>query len=159
METLRDRLARRVRKLMDTTLGLDTQTKVANKSGVSQSTVQRILARDQAATVDVLEQLAGAFGVARAQYFLLEPDEIDLLSAWNRLSAQDKDRVLGFLHVSSAQEPAHNPLLSFTSSKEAPPHLQAAIRRESAQPIAVAGAKSKQKHDEQQSPPKKRRRS
>lgn len=156
METLRETLARRLRELMGAHLGMDTQVKVAAKSGVSQSTVQRILARDQAATVDLLEQLASAFGIKRAQHLLLDADELELLAAWSKLAKQDKDRVLGYLYVTSQQALGHNaPLLSFTSSSDAPPALRAAITRDAGKP--KSGGESNQKQPHAHHGPKRRR--
>lgn len=161
METLRETLARRLRELMGAHLGMDTQVKVAAKSGVSQSTVQRILARDQAATVDLLEQLASAFGVRKPQYFLLNQDELDLLTAWAGLSSADKDRAMGFIHVTSQQGVGHNEsLLSFKSSRDTAPEIKAAIARDAARPLVREGSANQKRSTEHAAPsPAKRRRS
>jgi transcriptional regulator with XRE-family HTH domain len=134
METLRDTLARRLRHLMDNTVGLDTQVKVSAKSGLSQSTVQRLLARDQAATVDVIEQLAAAFGIKRAEWFLLSDDEVTLLSQWKRLNEADRQKVLGFISVTAPQAGQYHlhQQLNIDSVGSVPAPLQAATRRASA---------------------------
>lgn len=60
---LRDALSRNLAALMEKTPALDTQIKVANRSGVAQSTIGRILRRETAATLDNIEAIAKAFGV------------------------------------------------------------------------------------------------
>lgn len=99
MENLRSHLAHRLRRLMSDTQGLDTQTRVAKKAGVSQSTVQRILAEEQGATVDVLEQLADAFGIKNAAYLLLGDDEVAMLTDWSKVDDDGRSKVRGFMQV------------------------------------------------------------
>jgi transcriptional regulator with XRE-family HTH domain len=136
MESLRERLSRRLRDLMRNNVTLNTQVKVSQRAGVSQSTVQRILVLDQAATVDVLEQLAAAFGIKQARYILLDQDEIDLLSQWARLSDEDRHAVSGFIAV-TVQRPKREtaPVMGFTSTKPVPPELRAASARAAEKPI------------------------
>jgi transcriptional regulator with XRE-family HTH domain len=99
METLRQKLSRRMRELMDTNLSANTQVKVGAKSGVSQSSVQRVLVMEQAATVDILEQLAKAFNLSRPEYLLLEDDEGALLKEWAGLAPTEKQTVLGYIRL------------------------------------------------------------
>lgn len=135
MEQLRQRLARLLREKMRTSL-VDTQTKVAAKAGVSQSTVQRLLSLEQAATVDLLEQLARAFGVKKPEYLLLEPEEVSLLSLWSKLSEDDRQTVLGFIQMKAQVEAvrdSHAPL-HFESSKPVSQEMRAASKRASARP-------------------------
>lgn len=61
--SLRTLLAHRLRELMDSTPALDTQTKIAERSGIAQSTVGRILRGDVAVTLDNVEALARAFDI------------------------------------------------------------------------------------------------
>ncbi len=130
MENLRDRLARRLRELMATNLALDTQVKVAQKSGVSQSTVQRVLAKDQAATVDTIQSFAHAFGIKCPELLLLDAQERELLTQWGRLSTGDRAKVLGFIAV-TASDPATGqpPTFSFRSDSAIPPDMAAATGR------------------------------
>lgn len=121
MEKLRDKLARRMREYMRSDLTADTQTKVADKSGVSQSSVQRLLARDQSATVDMLEQLARAFSVKRPECLLLEDDEIALLTAWGKLSEAERVRVLGYIEVAGRTPEVQ---LSIDTARHVRPLLQ-----------------------------------
>jgi uncharacterized protein YutE (UPF0331/DUF86 family) len=99
METLRQKLARRMRELMEADLSANTQMKVHVKSGVSQASVQRILALEQAATVDMLEQLARAFKLSRPEHLLLEDDEAALLKEWSGLPPTEKSTVLGYIRL------------------------------------------------------------
>lgn len=130
MENLRDRLARRLREMMSTNITLDTQVKVAAKSGVSQSTVQRVLAKEQAATLDVIQSFAQAFGIKCPEHFLLNTEELELLTQWGRLSTGDRARVLGFIAV-TASEPTRNETstLSFRTDSAIPPKMAAATGR------------------------------
>ncbi len=132
MESLRQRLARLMRELMDTTM-VDTQTKVSAKAGVSQSTVQRLLSLEQSATLDLLESLAKAFGVKNAQYLLLEREEAKLLAQWATLSAEDRHTVLGFIQMKAQIKPVHDlpAQLSFDSGTPVSPELRAASKRAS----------------------------
>lgn len=88
-----------MRELMDSDLSANTQMKVHAKSGVGQSSVQRILALDQAATVDMLEQLAQAFSLSRPEHLLLEADEASLLKEWAGLPPTEKSTVLGYIRL------------------------------------------------------------
>ncbi len=132
MESLRQRLARLMRELMNTTM-VDTQTKVSAKAGVSQSTVQRLLSLEQSATVDLLESLAKAFGVKNAQYLLLEREEAKLLSLWSGLNAEDRQTVLGFIQMKAQVKPVHDlpAQLSFDSGTPVSSELRAASKRAS----------------------------
>jgi transcriptional regulator with XRE-family HTH domain len=99
METLSQRIARRMRELMRTNPALDTQIKVRDRSGVSQASVQRILSGKQSATLDMVEQLSPAFGFKRADGLLLEADELELLNTWGELTPTEKATALGYIRV------------------------------------------------------------
>lgn len=133
METLRHRLARRMRELMDKDLSANTQVKVSVKSGVSQSSVQRILALDQAATLDMLEQLSNAFGIAHPSYLLLEADETALLSEWAALTPTEKTSVLGYIRVAVQTRQAQ---LFIDTGKPVPAQLQAAQQASAGRPVS-----------------------
>jgi len=133
METLRHRLARRMRELMDKDLSANTQMKVSAKSGVSQSSVQRILAHDQAATVDMLEQLSEAFGIAQPAYLLLEADEAALLNEWSSLTPTEKSSVLGYIRVAVQTRQAQ---LSIDTGRPVPAQLQAAQKASAGRPVS-----------------------
>lgn len=119
METLRDRLARRLRQLMRADINMDTQTKVADRSGVSQSSVQRLLTRGQAATLDVLDQLAPAFGIQRAERFLLDQEDLDVLAAWDKLTDQQRADLMGHIRVITAvsRAPAIDNVMAMTAER------------------------------------------
>lgn len=131
MENLRQQLARRLRELMRGDVNMDTQTKVANRSGVSQSSVQRLLALEQAATVDIVEQLAKAFGIRRPECFLLEADEVALLSEWSALSPTEKTAVLGYIQVVGQNKKSQ---LLIDAGRPVPATLQAAQQASVARP-------------------------
>lgn len=99
METLSQRLARRMRQMMEVLPNADTQMKVSSRSGVSQASVQRILSGKQSATLDMVEQLAPAFGYKRPEALILEADEVELLNTWGELSPTERHTVLGYIRV------------------------------------------------------------
>lgn len=59
--SIREVLAMNLKRWMSGRIDLDTQMKVADKSGIGQTTIGRILNIQVAPTLDVLEQLATAF--------------------------------------------------------------------------------------------------
>jgi transcriptional regulator with XRE-family HTH domain len=59
----RQRLAVNLARLMETTPGLNTFQAVAKRAGVAHSHIGRILHQQSSATVDMLDALAGAFGL------------------------------------------------------------------------------------------------
>ena len=133
MEKLRDRLARRMREMMAENPAMDVQTKVALKAGVSQSTVQRVLAKDQAATVDVIEDLARAFDIKPARYFMLDKDEITLLRAFSHLSTEHKATIMAYIDVvaKSGEVQGGRPKLNFGEEQSVSPGLRAAVEKAS----------------------------
>jgi transcriptional regulator with XRE-family HTH domain len=154
MENLRERLSRRMRELMRDDLNLDTQTKVANRSGVSQSSVQRLLALEQAATVDILEQLAKAFGIRRPECFLLEGDEVALLNEWSALSPTEKSAVLGYIQVVGQNR---NSQLSIDAGRPVPATLQAAQQASAGRPAPQDAPLKHAAKGSKKSPPGRRR--
>lgn len=60
-------LAENVKSLLDTHRTINTQAKLAQKSGVGQSTISRVIRGDTQATTETVEDLAKAFGVTTAQ--------------------------------------------------------------------------------------------
>jgi transcriptional regulator with XRE-family HTH domain len=107
---IRQVLSTRIRELMESRVTLDTQTKLANKSGVGQSTIQRILAEDASATIDTVEQIAGAFGVPAVDLLSATAKDRRLLALWDQLADVDKSRVLSFIEVSIEADKQNRPI-------------------------------------------------
>lgn len=130
---LRELLARRLRELMDARPDLDTQMKVAAKSKLGQSTIQRILSDQQAATVDVVEALAKAFGISPVELLIDDRKDAQLLLALGKLDAEEKLRVLSYIEVSSGVAMRHHAgaQLNIDSGRPVPPQLTAATQRAS----------------------------
>lgn len=97
---IRKLLARRLRDLMDSRPDLDTQTKVAQRSGVGQSTIQRLLACEQAATVDMLAKISKAFGMKPDEMLIEDLRDAQLMRTFSRLSDPDKARLQAFMDLS-----------------------------------------------------------
>lgn len=145
MTALRERLASRLRRLMDENPALDTQVKVSKKSGVSQSTVQRVLSRDVAATLDVVEDIAKAFSQRPPSLLLLDDKEAEMLSAWLTLDEMDRGEVIRFailLAHRSGRSPS--PRLEFELQRDTP-ELTAATLRSSSKPPSNATQKESRK--------------
>lgn len=122
-----------MRDLMRVNPALDTQTKVRDRSGVSQASVQRILSCKQSATLDLLQQLSPAFGCSRPDGLLLEADELELLGAWGELSDAEKQSVLGYIRVTAQAKKAQ---LNIDSGRPVPAQLQAAQKASAARPAS-----------------------
>lgn len=146
---LRKHVAARLRTLMDQRPALDTQTKVAKAAGVGQSTIQRILTQDQAATVDVLEKLAHAFRIHPADLLMDSGVNIELLRAIDRLSEAEKDRVIGYVELASSRDMRQNGAaqLEFESRSQVPKQLLAAKQRASARKPGADMGDKKQSHE------------
>jgi transcriptional regulator with XRE-family HTH domain len=61
-QRLRQHLAKTLASWMESTAHLNTQVKLAEASGLGQSTIGRILNGTVSATIDALQQIADAFG-------------------------------------------------------------------------------------------------
>lgn len=129
--SLRQRLAKRLTQLMDVNPSVDRQAKLAAKTGVSQSTVQRLLSCNQAATVDMLEQIAPAFSLKRPEFLLLNSDEVELLKAWDALPSGEKDSLLGYISVTLNKQRAQISIETTTTVEE---HLRASQRAAASRP-------------------------
>lgn len=154
---LRELLAKRLRELMDVRPDLDTQTKLANRAGLSQSTIQRILSLQQACTVDVIEDLARAFGIRPIELLIEDRNDVLLLTALNKLSAEEKLRVLAYIEVSTGASLRHHERaqLSIDTGRPVPPQLAAASTRASAREPAVSDD-VQQAHEQASTPQRKR---
>lgn len=133
MQNLRDTLAVNLRALMDARPDLDTQQKIAEKTGLSQSTVNRILSRAVDATIGTVAALAAAYRVHPVK--LLSPqnqggdlqsrdgpqdyDEAALLRSWRQLGATDRHRVMSYLCIALSASEAEKP--AAIVSHDAPP--------------------------------------
>lgn len=109
---------------MDLRPDLDTQTKIAHRTGVSQSTIQRVLTKEVHTSIDVVAALATAFGVTPQSLITpistasksdtageLAPtyDERRLLLAWRQLNDTQRSEVLGYMNVANtSRRQAHS---------------------------------------------------
>lgn len=114
--SIRHVLAARIRELMDSRVTLDTQTKLANKSGVGQSTIQRILAAEASATIDTVEVIAQAFGVPPVTLLSNSAKDEKLFSLWCQLNETDRARMLSFAQV-AIESQRHDAEIEFSRSK------------------------------------------
>lgn len=132
---IKEQFAQRLRDLMNSRVDLDTQVKVANKSGVGQSTIQRLLAADQSATIDVVAKIARAFGLHPFEMLIDDLQDAHLLRTFARLSDPEKQRLVGFIELTlsiNGQSVHHGGAQLFMDSRSpVPPQLSAATKRAS----------------------------
>lgn len=150
---LKDVLAARLRVLMAERDDLDTQARVAQRAGVSQSTVGRILSREVHTSLDVLEALAAAFRVhplslvsdprdmTQASAAAVDYSERLLLEAWRRLAPQQQHAVMGYIEVATARSVLAGTKPATTAESaavetvsEVPAGAKAAVRRAASRP-------------------------
>lgn len=134
---LRKVIADRLRALMATRPDLDTQVKLANRAGLSQSTINRILSADSSATADSIAQLARAFAKPPASLLMDDPVQLALFEAVQALKPDARQRLLGYAAGMGA-EPQGNPSTqqySHDSSVPVPPSRRAAHAKAVARPI------------------------
>jgi transcriptional regulator with XRE-family HTH domain len=111
---LRLTLADNIAALMEKTPALDTQVKLARRSGIAQSSVGRILRGDVSATIDNIEAIATAFGVSISTLLKshsnsqLDVDDFvgDLPQLLNGLKPGDVDEVRLFIQFIQAKREA-----------------------------------------------------
>lgn len=146
MTALRERLASRLRHLMDEHPALDTQVKVSKRSGVSQSTVQRVLSKDVAATLDVVEDIAMSFSLRPPTLLLLDEREAEMLSAWLALDELDRGEVVRFalLLGRRAKQPP-GPRLDFEMQRDTPDLAAATLRASSKAPSNATQKENRKK--------------
>lgn len=128
---LKEVLAQRLRALMAATPSLDTQVKLAQRSGVAQSTIGRILRAEVGATLDVIESVAQAFGLDGADLLTVtaqhEKLPADLMAG---LPSEDMDKIAAFIKFTVSQRaPAGKTELSLREIRTTAPELQAALSK------------------------------
>lgn len=132
--TIRHTLATRIRELMDARATLDTQTKLAVKSGVGQSTIQRILAEEASATIDTVEAIAQAFGVAPVVLLSTSHRDETLLNLWCQLNKTNHARVLSFAQVAIESDKSAVRQIEISRTKQLSPGAIDSIREASSAP-------------------------
>lgn len=137
---------------MDERLNLDTQAKLAKAADVSQSTINRILTLDQAATVDVLEKLARAFHLHPADLLMDGAVNIELMRQIGKLSSEEKDRVIGYIELASGSYVRQNSAtqLEFESRSQVPERLRDVERSASRRQPGADRELTTSKHEKQQ---------
>ena len=81
-----------------------SMSQLANKAGLTPSTLSALFQRNNQPTIPTLEAICKAFGITISQFFAdsnlpvdLTPEQACLLENWNRLSENQKDAVLALL--------------------------------------------------------------
>lgn len=134
---LNKHLINRLKSLMAKERILDTQKRVAIASGVSQSSINRILNGTQSATLDMVSSLAHAFRVRPDRYFFLESDEVELLNCFNSLDTNERRRCLNLLN--NVVEAKKAGAVDFLLSDSLPDALKAVAMHEASKPLASKG--------------------
>lgn len=148
---LNEILAINLRALMDNRDDLGTQQSIRDKAAklgyrLSQSSVQRILAREVHTSLDIVEQLAEVYGVQPLDLMRIAKsasgqttippsyDEQKLLIAWRQLRDDDKHKVMAYIAVANIDrraKPNDNNELQLDKAQSLPSNMEAAARRAS----------------------------
>jgi hypothetical protein len=127
---LRTILAKQIRTRLDRSLMLNTQMKLKEAAGVTQSTVGRTLDQSASATIDTVESYAKAFRVSPIALLATEEESV-LLDCYHNLTGDEKSQVLAFMKVTlsareSNMQTAHSYWMNEQPIKSG---IQAATRR------------------------------
>lgn len=159
LRTLREVLADRLNTLMFRTRALDTQVKLAEASGVAQSTIGRILRCETSATLDNIESIARAFGIDAS--VLLRSAESPAsgmdaeLSRVASLPASERMKVAAFIDFTvNSYAQRHPERLSYAEETAVMPEQRAAVLRSASRPLTAG-----RKHDRTKHTPAGKRRS
>ena len=78
--------------------------KLAQKAGVSQTTLRSLRQKNNLPTISTLEQVCAAFGITLAQFFTegqeaipLTDEQRDMLRLWDTLTPEQKSALMSFL--------------------------------------------------------------
>ena len=81
-----------------------TEYQLAEKSGLTQSTISSWYRKDVSPTIPSLEKICDAYGITMAQFFLedstttdLTPIQMELIESSHKLYAKQLERLVGFL--------------------------------------------------------------
>lgn len=104
--TIEQLLSRRLRNWMDRREDLGTEGRVASASGVSQSTINRLLKCESSATIGVISAVASAFG--RHAYEMVLPENAPGLinydhTVYAALPQEEKAKITSFIEFVFAQ--------------------------------------------------------
>lgn len=82
-----------------------TEYQLAEKSGLTQSTISSWYRKDVSPTIPSLEKICDAYGITMAQFFLedstttdLTPIQMELIESSHKLDAKQLERLVGFLN-------------------------------------------------------------
>ena len=77
-----------------------TEYRLAKESGLSQSTISNLFARNNYPSIPTLEIICRAFGITLSEFFaegefvFLSPDQMELLKYWSALSGEQKNLMI-----------------------------------------------------------------
>lgn len=149
-DNLRTVLARRLRELMDETPALDTQMKIAARSGIAQSTVGRILRGDVAVTLDNVEALAVSFGRDPADLLICDKTKARtaLQAVLSGLPAADIEKVSAYARFVKAQHAEqHQPTFNLEKETAGIVDNDAALKRAAKRPVTAGNTITMDSHD------------
>lgn len=149
-DKLRTVLARRLRELMDATPALDTQMKIAARSGIAQSTVGRILRGDVAVTLDNVEALADAFGRDPADLltYVKSKARAAFQDAVAGLPAAEIEKVSAYARFVKAQHTEHHqPTFNLEKETAGIVDNDAALQRAAKRPVTARNTITMDSHD------------
>lgn len=98
-------LAVNISRLLASHKDINNQTKLAKKSGISQPTISRILSQELVASIDTVQRLANAFGLAAWQLLVdnLDPDNPPMLRELSEEDRENAKRLIWALRAFGAE--------------------------------------------------------
>ena len=149
MQSSKETLSRRLKELMAKRPDLGSQVKLSRRTGLAQSTVGRLLNKVNAADIDVVDMLAGAFGVTASDLLNSSPRDVHLLSLIQQINEKETKEVIQFIEFMILKRQNVNTGMDFEH--------ESALSRQSAASVSRASALDID-HDLEQSHERNRKR-
>lgn len=131
---------------------VDTQTKLANRAGISQSSVARVLAGNVDTQIGIVAALATAMGIAPGR-LLDDPDAAPELQIdrerFANLPAAERAKIQSYIDFVMAQpELTNNETLSISQKLTQTTHQEERTRRAAQRPISTESLSINEKKDQ-----------
>ncbi|MGE8162985.1 helix-turn-helix domain-containing protein [Paraburkholderia sp. NPDC080076] len=149
---IREVLAENVRAHMSRNAAVDTQTKLASRAGISQSSVARVLAGNVDTQIGIVAALATAIGVAPGR-LLDDPEAVPDLQIdqerFAKLPATERAKIQSYIDFVMAQpDLTSNDTLSISQKLTQPKDQEDRIRRAAQRPTSKDSLSINENHDQ-----------
>ncbi|WP_322789515.1 helix-turn-helix domain-containing protein [Paraburkholderia sediminicola] len=153
---LREVLADNVRAHMSRNAAVDTQTKLANRAGISQSSVARVLAGNVDTQISIVAALADAIGVTPGRLLDREEAEPELQldrERFAKLPAAERAKIQSYIDFVMAQPPsADTDSLSISQKLTQTKDQEDRTRRAAQRPISTESLSIDENQDQKAIP-------